>query len=202
MSWHRGQEPHTRFRRHALSNIARCHLLKPAERVGLFELTERADYLSWTWQGSASELARDAGLDREMISVAVTKLERAGLVSILEPFRRFHKALIRIDCYGDLVADAKEPPVPIARRVAIAGEEAHVAERPAITIADRNADRNAGPIAEIAAASLDLTSHFTKAPNRAAEEQRKGDGSRAELSREESTRRAEQNGLFSMNWGA
>lgn len=194
MTWHQGQEPHTRFRRYALSNIARRHLLTLGQRVVLSELTERADYLSWTWKGSASDFARDTGLDREMISAAVTELKKAGLVSILEPFRRFHKAIVRIDCYGELVADVKEPSAPVAARPTTAGEEAPIAENSAMPIAGRIAGRIEGRIAETPATPPIRTSPLAKAPNRATEEQRKGDGSRAELSREKSTGRAEQNG--------
>ena len=190
MSRLQGVEPQTRFRRYALSNIARRHLLALGERVVLSELIERADYRSWTWQGSASELARDAGLNRETISAAVPKLEQKGLVSIVEPFRPYHKAIIRLDCYGELVVGAKDPTTHSAEIPAIADVKARIAEGSAARIAGPIA----GPIAETAAAATGLNSHFVEAPNRATEKQINGDWSRAQLSYERRASELEESG--------
>jgi hypothetical protein len=146
------QAPHTRFRRHAFSDIGRRHHLTGSDRYVLYELADRADFLSWSWQGSASEMAESTGLDRNSIAAAVARLAKAKLVTIVEPFRQWGKAVIKVDCYDELVVDAKQP-------------AASIAGPPAID----NAGRIAGRIAGTPATAPDLNSIFAEASNGATE---------------------------------
>lgn len=109
LNQHRKQPPHLRLRHYALSDLGRDHRLNPTDRYVLLELAQRADWRSWTWRGSLTDLAVLSGLTRRTISNAVTRLASKKVITIVEPFRQWGQGVVFIECYGKLDVAAPEP---------------------------------------------------------------------------------------------
>lgn len=100
--------PHTRLRRYALPNTVRDRALGALGGYLLTYLLDSADFRTWTWTGSKTDLAYHAGIGRKSVDTALKKLELARLVTIVKPFKQYGEGVIRVDCYADLVVTSKK----------------------------------------------------------------------------------------------
>jgi hypothetical protein len=112
----RGRPPsrrvgHTWLRRHALNEIARRHGLSLSERVVLLELLEGANYETWLYTGTVTQLSDDVGMTRETISKGVQHLAELCLITITRPFTKL-PGIVFIDCFDDIAEARFHPSKP------------------------------------------------------------------------------------------
>jgi len=73
--------------RYAHLQLGRQHGLRSTERYVLLSLLSLADYRSAEWRGTKNELAQEIGETRGKTASALERLEKCGLVEVLDDFR-------------------------------------------------------------------------------------------------------------------
>jgi hypothetical protein len=99
--------------RFGIETLARAHDLTAIEAWILLTLVLRADFRTWKWQGTLSELASDALTSRNTATSAVLRLWERGMIVTVTPFGRGAHGVLFVPSYPDLVVPelrASDPP--------------------------------------------------------------------------------------------
>ncbi len=92
-----------RIDRLAFPDIVRDHLLSAPEQCLLLHLVLLADWRSWEWRGTQTDLAQLAGVGRNTAARALARLVDLGLIRVSAPFARGGEGAVRVDAYDRLV---------------------------------------------------------------------------------------------------
>jgi DNA-binding MarR family transcriptional regulator len=111
--------------RYGIETLGRERDLSHTEAWVLLTLVLRADFRTWKWEGTLSELASDALASRNTVTKAVVQLWERGIVVTIMPFGRNSRGVLFVTVYDDLV-------VP-ELRAGVAPEIAHNCANPSPT---------------------------------------------------------------------
>jgi hypothetical protein len=101
------------MRRHALSEVRRRYCLSLSELFVLWCLLDEADYETWLFTGSVTDLRDVLGMGRDTISLAIGRLEGLGLVTEIRPFKKL-EGILYVDCFDEIAVARFHPPRPSA----------------------------------------------------------------------------------------
>jgi DNA-binding transcriptional ArsR family regulator len=100
------------MRRHALSEVKRRYSLSLSELFVLWCLLDEADYETWLYTGSVTDLRDALGMGRDTISLAVGRLKGLGLVTEVRPFKK-REGILYVDCFDEIAVARFHPTKPL-----------------------------------------------------------------------------------------